>query len=178
MHATLEPAHDTYQQKANTLLAEVRDLTPEQRSFRPGPDSWSLTEVLHHLALIDHGVGHNLREGLPEGKRRPRLRQRLLGPVVNWVLRTPIKVKAPTDKVLPDPDIGFEEVDETWRQARAELTAQLDKIDADRVGTPTFIHPISGPLTPARVLAFLNDHLSHHMHQVRRIRNHPDFPTA
>ncbi len=178
MHATLKPAHDTYQQKAEALLTEVRALTPEQRNFRPDPDSWSLTEVLHHLALLDRGVVKNLQEGLPEGKRRPRLRQRLLGPLVKWVLRSPIKVKAPTDRVLPDPDVGFDEVDETWRQARAELTTQLDKIGADRVGTPTFIHPISGPLPPAQVLTFLNDHLSHHMHQVRRIRNHPDFPTA
>jgi len=178
MHPSLKPAHDTYQQQADHLLAEVRALSPEQRAFRSDPDSWSHIEVLHHLTLVDQGVAQYLEEGLPEGKRRPRLRQRLMGPLVKLVLRSPIRVKAPSDRVLPDPDVSFDEVEETWRQARGEITTQLEQIGDDRVGTPTFIHPISGPLTPAQVLTFLNDHLNHHGHQVRRIRKHPDFPAG
>lgn len=178
MHPSLKHPHDTYTHQANTLLDDLRTLTPTQRNHRPDPETWSLTMVVHHLALVDTGVAKSLAEGLPEHKRKPRLMQRLMGPLVKLVLRSPLRVKIPTERVAPDPDLDFPEVEDRWLAARAELREHLEQIDDDRIDEPAFIHPISGPLPPARVLAFLNDHLDHHMRQVRRIRNDADFPAG
>jgi len=35
------------------LRESVRDLAPEQMDFRPAPGSWSIDDVLHHLALAE-----------------------------------------------------------------------------------------------------------------------------
>lgn len=177
MHSSLQPAHSTYQRAADSLLIEIGALSPEQRRHRPDPDTWSLNMVLHHLALIDTGVARGLADGLPENKRKPRLRQRLLAPLVKLILRSPLRVKTPSDRVLPDPDLDFPEVEGRWRAILADLEAGFEDIDAEAIGIPVFMHPIAGPRTPSQVLAFLNDHLEHHHHQVRRLREDPGFPS-
>jgi hypothetical protein len=123
-------------------------------------------------------VVRGIERGLPEGKDRRRLRDRLAYPLLRGLLRLPIRVKAPLPVLVPQEIRPLEEVEASWREARAALAEHVEALDAAALERPFIRHPVAGPLGPRDTLVFLSSHFDHHLFQVRRIREHADFPAA
>lgn len=177
MHDDLAAALAGLEERKSRLLAELSELTPEQLRFRREPGSWSLTEVAHHLLLVESASLVSLEKR--SGKRRRRtLKERLLYPVVRAVIAAGVRVRAPTRRVLPDPEIELQRVAEEWEGVRERLTHALAAVEEAELGNEALRHPIAGPLDYREGLAFLSSHFDHHLPQVRRIREAPGFPSG
>jgi hypothetical protein len=178
MHPSLLGPYDAIERRKRDLLAQLSALSSAQLAFRPQPDAWSLAEVADHLVRLEAVVLAGVEKGLPEHKRRPRLRQRLMRPLVGLVLRSPLRVKVPTPVVVPRRDRTLDEVTQEWDEVRAALSGRLAGLDPARLGEPVMLHPIGGPADASAALRFIASHFDHHLHQVRRLRSHPGFPAA
>jgi hypothetical protein len=57
------------------LVDEVSGLTPAQLEFRPGPEEWSIAEVLEHLVMVGEIYWQDLQTALkqPPGEQRSRM---------------------------------------------------------------------------------------------------------
>jgi cold shock CspA family protein len=162
------------------VLAVVGGLRPAQAAFKPGPDRWSIQEVVEHLTLAeDYGVNAIWRaaEGVRAGQPvwagehtnrglsieevvartwRPRevapdwVTPRSGGPIAYWLARY-----RACGQVLPG------------------LGPALDGLDLEAV---IFPHPMSGPLDATQRLAFLRFHADRHLQQIAGIKASEGYP--
>lgn len=162
---------DQLDEATKAFLEELEGLDGAQLDFHPEPDSWSVRDVAHHLMLVEKNILIRLEKSAPLGK--PGLKDRVLHFVVKTVLRTGIKVKAPSKAVKPTDPIELADLKEQWSSCRAGIRKRLL---ASAAGESVMAHPIAGPLDSLAGFEFLLMHVRHHMKQVGRIRAHQDFP--
>ena len=171
-----EEIFERLEEQRRRFLDTVRGLSPEQQCFRSREGAWCTLEVGHHVVLAEQRTANAVKRhrGMQSGKRRIRYR---IGNVLLWtILKTGIKVKNPVPEAAPDKNISREELEAAWNQARNDLQAFLEALQVAELKDAAFKHPLAGPFTVEEALAFLVGHLDHHLRQIDRIREHPDFP--
>ncbi len=187
--AGLGHALDQLSDLRDELLARVGSLPEEAREARPPetPTAWSPTQVLQHLHLVEAMVLERMPEvgeGLASvsssrNKDRgigTRIRHTLGALAVRVVFRLGLRVRVPSQRVSPDPPLGFSEAASAWRTTGAELASRLEEAFARAPTAPTMRHPVSGPLTAEGTTRFLLEHARHHARQLDRL-GVPRVPT-
>jgi len=165
-------------ERTEEFLGQIEGMSAEQRAFRPAGDAWSPVMVAHHLALVEIAAAERMVARQVGLKRRRRLRQKFLYPIVNLVLRSSIRVKVPSRKMLPDPEVGLEDVRRQWRAAREAIRSTLESLRPEELCEEAFRHPIAGPVDFAEGVALALDHIDHHRSQLERIRKAPGYPAS
>lgn len=166
-------------------------LTPEQLSWRPGPDAWSITECLDHLVRTGEAYLEVLDEAIEDGRER-RLRARgdyrpsLVGRWLPGLLEPPPGLKIPAPRRIrprppepggPPPGNGGHPIAAflDLRQRLARRVAAADDLDIARIRVPSpFVPLLRFDLGSAfRVIAA---HERRHLYQARRVREAEGFP--
>jgi hypothetical protein len=159
----LVAAKERFISQAGALPAEMRD--------GPNPNGgWGPIGILEHLVVVESGITSALaKEPNPE-------RPRILGEggrwpfwVVRLVLLTGIRIKAPTDTILPKGGVSWEILLGRWGEQRGRLEQWLGEVPQELLVTPRFKHPLGGWLNVRDTLTFAADHLQHHLGQLRRV---------
>jgi hypothetical protein len=164
--------------RTDEFLADLEAMSPEQRTFRPGGEAWSPVMVAHHLALVEIGAAERMVARQVGLKRRRRLRQKLFYPIVHFVLRSSLRVKVPSRRMLPDSEVGFEDVRRQWQAAREAIRSALESLRPEEVCEEAFRHPIAGPVDFAEGIGLALEHVDHHRRQIDRIRSSPGYPPS
>ncbi len=174
------------------VIDSVAGITAAQEAFRPGPEEWSLPQVVEHLVLAEQG-GINLIWRAAEGVRRGRPVWR--GDAVHrglsieaviertWELTEPGPLTWKTAAAAPEsavPRTGgplayWVACLEATQPVLERLPAVLAGLDLQAVVYP---HVLSGPLDARQRLEFLRWHLDHHLQQIEDIKAAPGFPAA
>lgn len=170
----LNTRFEDLERRRRALLQEFAGRSPEQLAFRPTAESWSMLQVAQHLCIVEGAFLQAAERTGPLAK--PSLRHRLQRPVLWLVFALGLRVRAPTRRVLPEPEPELAEIETRWQETRQHLHAFLAGIEPDQKEVPRFLHPVAGPLTPTGLLDFLSDHFEHHRRQLRRIADSPGFP--
>lgn len=167
------------------FIAAIGDVSPQQATFRPASDVWSLTDLVEHMTLAErsgtYGIWKALdgvRRGTPVWSGEPIHRGRTIDDVVDQTWREREEVPAIAAPGWGGPItywLAALRAGQGVLDALAEelLAAEASGIDLETVIYP---HPISGPLDAWQRLAFLRFHLDRHTEQVRGLRSHPLFP--
>ncbi len=158
------------------LRESVAGLTPEQWTFKPSPESYSVAECVEHLSIGESGVLARLIEKIrteppapnPETSRKDSL-------VWKGVPRRKHKVKAP-----PEMEV---------KTAASTVAAGLAAFEAVRGATIAFAaataedlrayswpHFNMGPLDGWQWILLTALHSERHTLQIEEIKNHPGFP--
>lgn len=156
------------------LMTQVQQFTPESVIQSPAPGSWSVQEVVQHLALSEHLSLRYLRKktldpsAIPPKDFSYPIRKGLL----YLYLVSPFKFKAPpmvSAEQFPD-----EKMDTTLAGLRSNQEALLTFIDnmPDQAKTGlVYRHPIAGRTDLKGMFQFFTWHIKHHSHQINRIGN-------
>jgi DinB superfamily len=130
----------------------LRGIGPEELDWQPGPDAWSVREIVHHVADADTMAAARLRSILTEETpaiaaydeqvlaRRFRYRERPIEPALRAIA--------------------------ALRATAAELLGGLAEADWQRAGT----HSELGPYSVERWLEFNAGHAHDHAAQIRENR--------
>ncbi len=162
------------------MLAQVAGLTPEQGSFKPDADSWSLTEVIEHLVWAEHSGLNKIATATDAWRRGQPLwtdphPDRAL-PIDAIIARTwREKEIAPTEA---EPHIGgtlgywvaF------FRSCQGVVEAVAGDLSPEELEEVIYPHFLSGLLTMRQRLEFIRYHIEHHLPQVERIKGDMGFP--
>ncbi len=144
---------------------------------------WTVTEVVEHLVLVESGIAQFISKalaetGIPanwfgapgrEGRLLPLL-SFLRGRILASAMKRPIKVKSPSDKVMPRGIRTLPDLIEEWRGVgeRVRSTPVLgNQRKLRRLGV--FVHPLIGMLNLQDTLKFIREHIFHHGFQLDRI---------
>jgi uncharacterized damage-inducible protein DinB len=160
------------------FLASIKGLTPEQWSFKPAPDVWSVAEVAEHITVSD---------GL------------ILG-LVQKILASPVDPKQVDEaagkddqilKVIPDRSEKFKAPEMLAPKARwtqAELPAQFEGSRAKTMEfietTPadlrshTLAHPVMKTIDAYQWILLLSAHSQRHTAQIEEVKANANFPKS
>jgi hypothetical protein len=163
------------------LLSSVRGLEKNQTDFRPEPGSWSIDDVLHHLALAEEAsaklfaVFHDRasKESIgpdpsPEGSVLSSIDERL-GATADE------KASAP-DRVVPRSKIPAPEAITRLEAARGRILDRLAALSAFDGSKLTYRHPFFGELDLYQWLLIGAWHERRHTRQIERIKGEAGFP--
>jgi hypothetical protein len=155
-------------------LRAAVDLVPkEARDNQPGPDRWSVAQVLDHLAITHHrvakGVGKWIAEAQATGLGPETATSSVLSTIPTpLILDRSRKFDAPKE-ILPQSNVDAETAWTQLEQAHAELCAAFltgDGLALEEVIRP---HPVLGPINIYQWVLFDGSHQARHTLQVREI---------
>lgn len=149
------------------LLAEVSGLDAEQLTRKPGPNQWSIAEVLHHLCLVERRILQGLERELSQPPQRIGVMNRLV-PFSLLVGRRVRRVQAPRAVEPVNPPPG-EMLIENYNQVRSDLKAFSQQHGRERLKSIVLIHPFLGKFTGVKAVAFVGHHERRHLKQIREI---------
>ncbi len=166
------------------LRESVEDLAPEQTDFRPEPGSWSIDDVLHHLALTDEASAKLM------AMFRERAAKDAIGPdpsPASSVLQSidslvhgvdgaaDQKARAP-DRVTPRSKVEAPLALARLESARSRILESLESLSPFDGAKLTYRHPFFGELDLYQWLLISGWHERRHTRQIERIKSDSRFP--
>ena len=150
------------------LVTTVLPLSDTLFSQRPSEAEWSVSEILHHLNLVEARVIIELEKGLAGAPQRLGLLRRLIPTAIVGVRL--IKVKAPramNPPEAPEKEQSLSNYDET----RGRLKTLCATRGRERLQQTVFKHPFLGPINGVAAVSFLGYHELRHLKQIREVLN-------
>lgn len=159
------------------VIAEAENLSDAQWSFKPGPDRWSVGEVVQHLALAEpflFALQQKLVGGPPATAEQRKGSSGQDEMILKMIPDRTQKVSAP-EPLQPAGKVGTrDETVDAFRAARAKTIAHVTGTSDDlrgRVGDSPM-----GPIDAYQWLLFIGAHTERHLAQLREVKADPKFP--
>lgn len=172
----LERRLDALDDWKDALVAALERESAAGLAYRPEGKGWCALDVVHHLALVEESiVGYAIKKRQAPPQRVSVVDRAKLA-LLNVLMGSPIRVRAPLQQVVPAETLPLDVLSERWGKARGDLRDLLLSLPAERRAALVFRHPISGPLDATGTVDFVDAHARHHESQLRRIRSAPGFP--
>ena len=164
-----DPMQRTFKRLDSThekLIATVEPLPSQLFSQRPSETEWSVSEILHHLRLVEDRVIKELEKELAGSPHRVGLLRRLVPTSI--VGSRLIKVKAPrsvTPTEAPEKEKSLAE----YNQTRSQLKSLCVTYGRERLQETVFKHPFLGPISGFAAVSFLGYHEQRHLKQINEV---------
>ena len=163
------------------LRREVEPLEYLQLGWRPPEGGWSIAQVLEHLIITDESYLDKLEPLLAGPPRHPNYdawRASLLGGLLVRSQRpdATMKVKTPT-RWRPGPEPRADPLAD-YLQRQERLITLIERADGHDLRRTRLHSPISRlvRLNLGDAIMTLVVHTQRHLQQIRRIKQHADFP--
>jgi uncharacterized damage-inducible protein DinB len=148
------------------LLATVTPLDVDTYTRSAAENEWSVSEIVHHLYLVEERVIKDLDRALQQEPRAPGFLRRLI-PTSIVALRV-VRVKSP-NAVVPTTPPDKEDAINEYNSARDRLKNLCAKFGADRLRNTTFKHPFLGEISGVATVSFVGYHEQRHYKQIREV---------
>lgn len=180
MLAALSKPFERLEQSRSELAKRLLQYSPVQLQFRPAPQTWSLTEIVHHLVLAEHFAAAYIERklGSPVALRQLSWHAGFRSFLLTCAMRSPLRFKAPTPLVLPSPNLALSDLQGQWQELREKWLVLLERVTPEMLNLPLYRHPVAGLLTISQAVRFQQEHFNHHLQQINRILQARDFPPA
>jgi len=173
MHPRIAETLNYLDTERGELHDAVELVPPALREQQPGPDRWSVAQVLQHLTLIENRiaklVGKRIAgaraEGLgPELETSPILNTRHAAKIADRSFR----VTAP-EEIRPPSDVDAASAWTALEQSRETLRAAVLSGDGLALSEVMHPHPVLGEINLYQWILFVGSHEVRHTAQVREI---------
>lgn len=160
------------------LLRRVENLSDEQAHAHPAPGSWSVAEIVEHLAVSEPRVAGLLEKLVGKAEAEGSWRDtsgdgeaRFPSPVsiAEHVERSRAEKYDAPEAIRPTGNVSVKDSLARLREARASverLRPRLERVDGTALRFP---HPAFGPLDLYQWLAFIGMHEERHLRQIESI---------
>lgn len=175
----LEEIADGLEHRRAQVLGEVAGLSQSQADWRPGPDQWSLGEVLHHLVLAEGIAGKMVSVAIKHAAEAGPLPPYAADidafawqpptPDDRWVVRVP-EPAAPTHG---QPIAALREAMAKQRSLTEKVLQRVAAVDPRVI---TAVHPLIGNMNAAQWAIFCEYHMRVHLRQMKDVKAAPVFP--
>jgi hypothetical protein len=159
------------------VLADAASISDAQWSFKPGPDRWSVGEVVEHLALAEPFIfGMQQKavagpEATPEQKEATKGKDDLILKVIPDRTK---KAQAP-EPIQPGQRLGSRvEVLAAFKDRRSKTLEYAGKTTDDLRGR--VVDSPLGPLDAYQWLLFIGAHTERHLAQIREVKADAGYP--
>lgn len=179
MRKKLENKIEIIEGLKNDIINNFDLLTPNQLSFKPSANKWSLVQVIEHLMLAETSSLNYVNKKIldPTTLLDKTFTSKFRALLLKIFFALPIKVKRRPKVVSPTDSPDYQNVLLRWNIARNALRQFIDEQSEEILGKLIYKHPFAGRLNAYQMLCFFEDHIKHHQKQMNRIKNHKNYPT-
>ena len=164
------------------LLDASSGLSETQLDYKPSEGEWSISDILHHMALSDEANAKLAANMLKQASERTlpadaTPESSVLHSLDEFMpkLATAGRVQAP-DRVAPRSHLPAAESIARLGASREKVVAAWQRLSEYDVTGVTFPHPLLGDLNAYQWLIIAGRHESRHTDQIARIKADPGFP--
>jgi uncharacterized damage-inducible protein DinB len=154
-----------------TLEQAVAAVPSPLRERRPGPDRWSVAEILEHLTIVEGRIARLLDERVAEARAAGLGPEHSTSPVEPTVdvatLLDRSKTIAARENSLPQGGLDASAALAALTERRRELRDTIVAADGLALGDVIIPHPRLGPLNVYQWLVFIAAHEGRHTAQIR-----------
>ncbi len=165
------------------VLAAIAGLTDAQLGYRTADDQWSISNILHHLALVEEGnlkLFAMMTRKAEESNAAPDPSPD--GSVIDCVdqyreilLDRKNRITAP-DRVNPQTPLAAAEGLARLQASREKVIAAAEQLGRYDLSLLKWPHPLLGELHLYQWLLFVGQHEKRHTAQIEEIKSNPNFP--
>jgi uncharacterized damage-inducible protein DinB len=173
MHTRIKEVLD-YLTTAGVHLREAVDAVPsERRDVAPGPERWSVAQVIEHLSIVNGQIARLFAKGVARGRAAGVGSERESSSVL-WTLDVVRVLDRRDGRDAPEsarPGGGLT-ADAAWtalEQSHEAVRAAVVEADGLALGEILHTHPGLGPLNLYQWVAFAAAHEFRHAAQIREI---------
>ncbi|XOV94892.1 MAG: DinB family protein [Bacteroidota bacterium] len=160
-------------QTETNVVNKVKGLSPEQLSFKPYPDSWSIAQCIEHIALSEDFI-FSLSQQALDGAIES----------VDPAFDNETLIQVITDRSSKTKTFDALQPGNTYENSQEALDAFRKSRDAHisylkRTQDPLLTHYHKFPFGYAdayQVILFMAAHTERHTLQIEEVMDHPDFP--
>ena len=166
------------QQTRDGLVAATKDLSDEQLKFKPGPDRWSISEVLEHIALGEDFIFQNITNNIMKAPAGPADRDtaKIDAMILAALPDRSQKKQAPGPLVPTGRWTAAESLDH-FLKSRAATVAYLQSTPDLRAHVSAD-NPFKQPFDGYDWILFLAGHSERHTKQILEVKADPNFPKS
>jgi DinB family protein len=165
------------------LLKHVSDLSEAQLDYRSQEHPWSISDVLHHLALTDEAnakltsvmLKQARADQLPLDAAPDASELHCLDGVMPGLNEG--KFNAP-DRVTPREHLPAAQSLARLEASRARMLENLEELSKYDLRKATYPHPVAGDFNGYQWLLIAGGHESRHVGQIKRIKSQENFPSS
>ena len=173
MHPRMEETLEYLDSQRAALREAVELVPPTQRDQQPGPDRWSVAQVLDHLAMIEKRVTMLLSKRIAGARAAGIEPETETGSLLNSIPTPRIvdrtqRVSAPAE-VRPESNMDAATAWAELEQCSAALQAAALTGDGLALSKVMHTHPILGEINLYQWMLFVGSHKARHVAQVREI---------
>ena len=182
MHQRIEEVLAYLDARRNDLRAAVDMVPDDLRDQQPGPDRWSIAQVLDHLTMIDRRVGTGMKKWISDARAAGVGSEAATSSVANSLPTELIKDRrrkfdAP-EEIRPRTDVDAKTAWAALERARADLRAAFLEGDGLALGEVIKPHPVLGPINVYQWVLFVGGHEARHTEQIRELANELKLDSA
>jgi hypothetical protein len=171
---------DHLNRSSSEFLQSIRGLSPEQWSYKPAPDVWSVAECAEHIilseGLIRDTIANKILNGPVRDSRLPGESKPTDKQVVDMVTDRSFKVKAP-EPLQPQRKFATPEAAAgAFQEARAKTIALAKSRDDLRAHVGP--HPVLKELDGHQWLLYLSGHTMRHTAQIAEAKAARGYPPS
>ena len=163
-----------------TLLASIEGLSQSQLDYRAADGQWSISDILHHMALTDEANAKLMSRMLAKAESLnlppdPSPDRSEVHSLDQYAEMTRGKAQAP-DFVTPQCQLPVEESLARLAASRENLAGTVEKLARYDLYQLTYPHPLLGNLHLYQWLLIGGRHEARHAAQIRKMKSQPEFP--
>ena len=163
------------QQTRDGVTAAVKGLSEAQLKFKPGPDRWSVAEVLEHITLVEDSIFQNVTEKVmkaPAGA--PDRDTAKIDALILAALPDRSNKRQAPPQFVPTGRWTQEETLDHFLKSRAKTIAFLESTPDLRAHVVD--SPLGQPMDAYEWLLFMAGHSERHTKQILEVKADPNFP--
>lgn len=151
------------------LMSVLQGLNDDELNWKPDANTWSIAQVVQHIATVETGASKTILLGLAE---EPNFVPSHLA-LEQVIPDRSIKVNAPPH-VQPSTDpktiAELKEILQSSRQKFMDTLNGIDNVDLLDVTSPTISHPVFGKMSTGQWILAAHLHEERHIRQIEEIK--------
>lgn len=171
--------YDDIEKMRNAIYKRVSALTEDEQNFRPDENSWSVAQIVEHLAKTEAGIIPLFFKLLKKSEAENLVSDGNLNPPVSFASQAAkvanIKIEAP-EMIRPEGNATLAESLAKLEESRKTILDLRPRFEAANHSETVFPHRILGDINLYEWLAFIGLHESRHLAQIERILAKPEHP--
>ena len=153
------------------LESEVKGLSPSQAAFRMSPDSWSILDVVEHLAIAEPQYWQQVQASMKQPPTKDTIEATDAAILWYGIDRTN-RARTGEARVPKGRFAGLDQALGAFRTLRAEMTSYAKTTKEDLRSRKL----LEGNMDVYQWFVMISAHSQRHILQIREIKAHAEFP--
>lgn len=173
-YTSVPQIYETIDETRERLFNRVEGLTDEQANAHLNPDTWSVTDIIEHLTIMEDRLLRMMKvmltkaEGASTESNGGTIEMKPFS-IDEFVERSRREKYTAPEAVRPSGTARLDDLLAKMRASREEVHALRPRIEATDLSTFTYPHPVFGPLNFYQWLALIGIHEERHLGQIESV---------